>query len=167
LVVSWGAPKDGETSIALISNTRVRETTLGKLSGPDPGFAPKNALYAPGLEEEKVKTALPPAAIGKGLAGVGDKTDTASGEKNRTTGVWSLVEKETVSPLTTETEAALGTKVPLSLKIVTSVFAMLAKLSHRSAAVYLFLDFSDARAVANAGSARSAASSGFRWNSLA
>jgi len=84
----------------------------------------KKALYAPAAEEEKVNSAFLPAAIGKGLAGRGERTEIASGEKNAKAGVPSDVENETVSPLTTETESALGTSVPsLSISVI-SVCAM-------------------------------------------
>lgn len=81
-------------------------------------------LWAPGLDEEKANTAFPFGAIGKGLAGAGVRIAAASGEKNSTTGVPSLVAKETVSPLTIWTLAALGTKFPPLWMSVMSVCAM-------------------------------------------
>ncbi len=110
-----------------ISNNRSFEAWCGKLPGPALAFDPKKMLYAPGFEEEKVKTAFP-LAMEKGFEGFGDRIDVASGEKNKTTGLPSPVEKETVSPLTTGTEAALGTMIPPSLESEMSVFAMSAKL---------------------------------------
>jgi hypothetical protein len=70
------------------------------------------------LEEEKVNVAFPSAAIGKGLAGFGDKIEAASGEKKSIAGPLAPVAKETVLPLTIGTEGALGTRIPPSFSSV-------------------------------------------------
>lgn len=84
------------------------ELWSGKLSGSSLASAAKKTLYAPGLEEENEKTAFPALAIVTGFAGLGERMEIAAGEKNAKAEVPSSVENDTVSPLTTGTEAALG-----------------------------------------------------------
>lgn len=67
-------------------------------------------VYAPGCEVEKEKAAFPEMV--SGFAGWGDNTETASGEKKATAALPSDVANETVSPLTTGTDGAFGTKAP-------------------------------------------------------
>ena len=64
-------------------------------------------LYEPGFDEEKENDAFPEMV--SGFAGWGDHTEMASGEKKATAALPSEVEKETVSPLATGTDGALGT----------------------------------------------------------
>lgn len=66
----------------LISNRNAPDAWWGKLAGAAFGSDPKNAVYAPGFDEENVNSPLCPDVIGKGFAGRGDRTETASGEKN-------------------------------------------------------------------------------------
>ena len=77
-----------------------------------------------------MKSAFWPAAIGNGLAGRGERAETASGEKNANAGPPSKVENETVSPLTTGTEPTLETRIPPLLMSVISVCAITTKLMH-------------------------------------
>jgi hypothetical protein len=100
------------------------ERSAGKFAGVELLVCAKKALYAPGAEEEKAKSALFPAAIGNGLAGRGERAAIASGEKNANAALPSEVENETVSPLTTGTESALGTRIPSLSMSVISVCAM-------------------------------------------
>ena len=81
--------------------------SLGKFAGPESAPSPKKMLYAPAFDDANEKAVFP--AIVSGFAGVGDKTERASGEKNATAELPSEVVKETVSPLTTVTDGALGT----------------------------------------------------------
>jgi hypothetical protein len=51
----------------------------------------------------KVNSAFFPESSSVGIAGVGESTEAAPDEKKSATGLPSLVEKVSVSPLTTET----------------------------------------------------------------
>lgn len=112
-----------------------------------------------------MKVAFFPAASENALPGAGDRTAAAAGEKKTNAALPSLVEKVTVSPLTTAADAALGEYFPPLLTSVISVLAIVATLPQFISIVYFF--FASRTAAANAESARSAASSGFRSNSLA
>jgi hypothetical protein len=56
-----------------------------------------------------LKVSLALAASVKAFSGAGESAEIASGEKKREAALPSLVANEMVSPLTTGTEAALGT----------------------------------------------------------
>jgi hypothetical protein len=109
--------------LAAISNRSWFDCRTGKLEGALAALASKKTLYAPGSEEVNVKLAGLDESTSTGPVGAGERAAAASVEKNRNAAPL-LEEKAIVSPLVTGTEGKLGTRTPLSLVRVTSVWAM-------------------------------------------